>query len=973
MMTRFVVCPVHVGREQEIAALTESAAAAKDRGGTLLIAGDAGVGKTRLAAEAIRIGGEQDFLLLTGQCVERATAAYAPLATALRRHLRTLDGDALRSCFAGVAALAATLLPEVATDLALPSPAPGAPPEHLDAAVFQLLAHLTRSSPALLLLEDLHWAAPDMLRMLVSLICESAELPLWIVGTYRTDELTRRHPLTPVLVELTRQRRHEELRLEPLGREQARAMVRATLGDVDVGDDVVEAVVERTEGNPLFVEELCRVVLEACGDRLRTALAADELRAMALPLTIRETLIGRVTRLDPRYAQALRVAAVAGHRVDPALVKATAGLDDDTLRSVIVEALEHQLLVEHRDGAVRTYAFRHELTREALVSELIGPQRQAAHGQVAQALLDLHGDTLDEVAGTLADHLLEAGDMMQAGAMAVHAARQAVRIRALDEAAQRYAQSLRLMNADHPERLSLLVEAAEAVLTPTHLDAAVSFASEARDLAHAHGDAVAEARAVAAQAYERMWRGDINAFDLFRAVLQLTTGRGDRWEVWALGQLARRLGERGDAEEGRGLLQRALQLAAQLPQSRLVAGLHNARGILGAHISERIDAFDEAIAQAEATEAHAERALALTHRAYCAMYQGRFREARSWLERLRNTAAPIVPYYAVIAPMVEALLACLGGEYDVVETILVDQRPPADVLIRISRLSTSIEMYLRHGEQAAGRAAAAELLSMARITHRRAEIVWALSSAARVRLVNDGIAVARPLFVEALQVARERGAPYLHWWFSPDFARGLLADGERGELDDWVAILRRMTEPGDGQSVVALRFCEGLLAVADGRYSEGTTWLHDAAQGYRDMPFPARQAEVWLALAELEWRAGHQAESVAAARTAHDIAARIGSPPLLAEAVAALRRTGHRVTVERVRAPCHGGLSSREVQIACLVAAGCSNAEIGKRLFLSGHTVRNHVSNILGKLELRRRVDVARWVTEQGLEARERS
>ena len=250
------VCPVHVGRDGEVSQLRDTA----DHQVVTFIAGEAGVGKSRLGREAVRLATERGLLRFVGNCSPDPTVPYAPFVTAIRRHCRSLSQEEVRSLFDGPASLSANLLPEVAGAIGASGRAPTQ--EDLHAAVWQLLRRLGGDSGCLLLLEDLHWADVDSLRLLAYLVREIEGLGIWLVGTYRSDELHRRHPLSLTLSDLNRERRYVEISLRPLDHEGVRQMVSAIFDGTEVGDEFVSAVGERTSGNPFFVEELVKVLLE---------------------------------------------------------------------------------------------------------------------------------------------------------------------------------------------------------------------------------------------------------------------------------------------------------------------------------------------------------------------------------------------------------------------------------------------------------------------------------------------------------------------------------------------------------------------------------------------------------------------------------------------------------------------------------------------------------------------------------------
>ena len=291
--TQSAVCPVQVGRDAEVKALAANAG----RRATTFIAGEAGVGKSRLAAEAMQVAKEQGLSRLVGHCTSGASEPYAPFVTAVRRRTRTLDEKSVGRVFDGPALLAAALLPEVARTLELPKEPPRQ--QDLFAAVWQLLNRLARPSGCLLLIEDLHWADTDSLALLSYLAREIDDLGVWLVGTYRADELHRRHPLTLALAELRRERRYEEIALRPLQREELREMVSAIFEGEAISDEFLDALLGRTEGNPFFVEELIKVLVER-GDIYQEAgsWARRDLADIEMPVTVRETLLSRRARDD---------------------------------------------------------------------------------------------------------------------------------------------------------------------------------------------------------------------------------------------------------------------------------------------------------------------------------------------------------------------------------------------------------------------------------------------------------------------------------------------------------------------------------------------------------------------------------------------------------------------------------------------------------------------------------------------------
>lgn len=981
VLSRFIVCPVHVGRAREVEALRAVAATvAGGSGRTLLVSGEVGVGKTRMAAEAQRIAREAGFVTLGAGCVEGASTAYAPIATALRRHTRRLGVDGARALFGGPARLVAALLPEIAGDLGVEGLAPGLAAEDLHAAMWHLLARAGDGRPVLLLVEDLHWASEDMLRLCAALIRETRELPVLIVGTYRPDEITRHHPLSETLVGLSRDRCFEEMRLEPLDRDGVTAMLGAIFDGEPIGDEFVEAVWRRSSGSPFFVEEICRVLVDR-GDVFREGAGwgRRELEEIELPATVREAILARTRRLPADVVAALQLAAVAGELVEPDVLRIAASLDVDGVRRVLSAAIDAQLLVEQREERRRQYRFRHNLTREFLAAERVGPERQDAHGRVARALEEVYADDLDAVAAAVADHHEEAGELRRAADMAARAARHAVAERAPHEAVDRYVQALRLLGRDDPAaRLALLVEAAEGTVDARDRRAAMAFATEAERLAGERDDCVAEVRALRVEAQARWWDGDVDrALELAGRLAALVDGRGDRWELAVISYVARRHALLDHEDVAAELVERGLRLAAQLDEPVEESRLWETRAVLGRGDVE--EAIERALAAARRAGDLGQEVAVLGNGASIEVWHGALGRARQRLEAALALCERLVTPREAFSRAAYAEVLAIMGRLGEAETMAGAVERETEVPVRQVALSALAEVAFRRGDEAALGARAAELWQACEGSESQT-LLPALAARARARLA-DGPDAAAPVWAEALERAgTARGARLLLWTFVPDWARALHASGDSAGLQRLAAETARLV--GDGaahaHNVAAMRLVEGLAALAAARAgTEGggggelldaaRTALEGAADGYAALASTAREVEARIALAELESAAGVGAASAAAAQAALATATAHAMTPLVDEAAAALRRTGVRVTARRAASRGADELSPRERAVAALVSRGCTNAEIGRRLFLSELTARNYVSSILGKLDLRSRAEVARWAAANGL------
>jgi predicted ATPase len=382
-----------------------------------LVSGDAGVGKTRLVAELSAQAAEDGFAVLTGRCAELAdTVPYLPLADALRA-----AAAGPLACGPLLDALAARpvlsrLLPDAGGGQPPGADTPGLAQQQLFGAVLGMLSELAEANPVLLVLEDLHWADRSTRDLVTFLSRVLHRERLAIVVTYRTDDLHRRHPLRPVIAELTRLPSVTTVALGPLDASaMAEHLTALSGGQLDAA--VLDSVITRAEGNAYYAEELLAAASTCVGE---------------LPARLADLLLARTERLSPAAQQVLRAAAVTGRRVDDELARQASGLAGPEYDEAVREAVAHQLLVP--DGE-RGYTFRHALLREAIYGDLLPGERTRLHGRLAELLADER--RLAEVPGTaaeLAHHSLASHDIPGALAASVAAGREADRLAAPAEA-----------------------------------------------------------------------------------------------------------------------------------------------------------------------------------------------------------------------------------------------------------------------------------------------------------------------------------------------------------------------------------------------------------------------------------------------------------------------------------------------------------------------------------------------------------
>jgi len=391
-----------VGREAELAALADAwdQAVAGARH-VVVVTGEAGIGKTRLASEAARRVGQGGGLVLFGRCDEEAIVPYQPLVEALDGFVAATPADELPALGDEARAELAAVLPS----LDAPRRPPGADGRaRLFGAVTDLVAAAAKERPVLLVLDDLQWADDDTLLLMRHLVRHAGDAAVLVVAITRDHDLEPGHTLGDVVLSLDRDGWVRRLPLRGLAEDEVLELVArlGAPGDAGVQAATARRLVAETAGNPFLVTE----VLRSGGD---------------ISPGVQELVAARVARLDPEAAGLLRAAAIAGARFDLDVVASTAGLEGRPLLDALDAALASGLVVE--EDADR-YRFPHDLVRRTVVAQLSAARRRALHHGLAAAIEALRGDAIEEHAAVLAHHSsLGAGP--RGDARAVHWSRMA--------------------------------------------------------------------------------------------------------------------------------------------------------------------------------------------------------------------------------------------------------------------------------------------------------------------------------------------------------------------------------------------------------------------------------------------------------------------------------------------------------------------------------------------------------------------
>jgi predicted ATPase len=428
-----VTSPVFVGRAAELERL--SAGLDRAAGGEpafAFVGGESGVGKTRLLREFEARARARGARVLLGQCLELGGAQipYAPLTAALRPLVRGLTDADAESLPAGTRNALAELLPELGGTGTRADEEPRARQGRLFEALLALLERLGRSQPVLLAIEDLHWADGSTRDFITFLVRSAREERLALVVTYRSDELHRRHPLRPLLAELERAAGVDRIALERFDRAEVDEQLTGILTEPPP-EELAERLFTRSQGNPLFTEELLA--------------ASEDGGTWLLPETLRDVLIARVERLSPAAQAVVRVAAVVDRPATHALLEAVTELPPAELMEGAREAVAHQVLVIGEGGL---YSFRHALVGEAVHGDLLPGEDTALHARIAAAIEarpELLGDVHEKtIAAELACHWRNAHELSRALGANVRAGLAAKRVYAYEVAQRQLERALEL-------------------------------------------------------------------------------------------------------------------------------------------------------------------------------------------------------------------------------------------------------------------------------------------------------------------------------------------------------------------------------------------------------------------------------------------------------------------------------------------------------------------------------------------------
>jgi transcriptional regulator with XRE-family HTH domain/tetratricopeptide (TPR) repeat protein len=538
-----------IGREAELSRVKEEIESVM--GGSrrlLVVAGEPGVGKTRLSQEATLACRDRGFVVATGRCYEpHRTVPYYPFLEALS----SLYGAAPYTVRAQVPTrwpYVMELLPEgPGGALTATGASPQEEQQRLFRAVTGLLRAISEVAPVALLFDDLHWADDASVELLQHLARHARAHRVLLLGSYRDVEVGHQHPLERALRDLERERLVERVSVRRLDHEGTASLISDRLGQ-DLSGEFVDLVHRHTDGHPLFVQEVLRALVERGAVYRRDGRwTYREVAEIGVPESVRATIADRASRLGERAQGALRGASVLGQAFDFEDLRAMVGLSEDELEAALEEALAAGLVYESGDG----YVFNHALTQQALYMELPRQHRRRLHLNAGEALERLAEPARRRRATELAWHFREGGDTERTLPYMLVAGDNAVSVHAPGEAESHYRASLELARAldDRAVEARVLEKLGWLMWITARFDACSDALKGAARLYRHAGDVEGEARTAALLGMVHFTYAPLEGAERIRGLLD-------------------RLGPEGSSES-------LVSLYASLSMNLIVAGRYN--------------------------------------------------------------------------------------------------------------------------------------------------------------------------------------------------------------------------------------------------------------------------------------------------------------------------------------------------------------------------------------------------------------
>jgi DNA-binding CsgD family transcriptional regulator/tetratricopeptide (TPR) repeat protein len=997
LVERNVVCPTLIGRDAALSAAVNALDRARDaHGSTLLVSGEAGIGKSRLVRDLTTRAQANGFVILQGACFETDRAhPYAPILD-LVRVLSATSPALAAHYFAGAAGELVTLFPELRSIFPDAERHATRDPEEDRRRLFHSFADairaLARVQPLLLVIEDVHWsddATLDLMRHLARGI-EAERIAL--VMTYRSDEIGPR--LSRLLADFDRARCAADVALRPLGAGQVSAMLQAIFGTQPAFESgFVNALHGLTEGNPFFVEEVLKGLVVG-GDLVQTdgTWRARPLEHIRVPRTATEAVGRRLAGLSDAAREVASVAAVAGRRFDFTMLQELTAHDERALLAHVKELIGAQLVVE--ESADR-FAFRHALTREAMYERLLARERVALHRAIAATLERRFDESAHDVDDALAYHSFEAGEWDAARRFALRAAEHASTLCAPREQLQHLERAvIATEKAGRKADTSLLLARGRAHETlgafpQANADfvSAIAVACDAGDRRGEWEGLHALGMLWAARDYQRAGEYRRQALDVARStgdplLVAHSLNRVGNWHV-----------NREDPQSGIPFHGEALSIFEKSGDRRGVAETVDLLA-MAHHISGDQSTAVRLYERAVALFAGLEHRRGLANSLSVMMVSGPTHHASAGpvcasalVPELRRTERTIKLTTEIGWRAGEAF-----ARYCLADALM--WRGEYERALHLARGSLAIAEEIEHLEWQCGSRRVLGVIAMdlfalplARqhlaaahdIARRLASATWmrwtaapfaiCLARAGETSAARDALdEVDRMLPASAMHTKqggvdkRTLGEKYL-----------ALARAEVALAEDDAAGVCDLIEESDAIGTPRAALLRAAAFIDSEQWSAAAASLETAradatAQESRPLLWRIAALEGAMHLAQrrrLEARRAFDAARAMASELCNELTRDASLAAAFRAGVDAIAPAPPEPTPNRAAKAAHGGLTQRERETATLIAQGKSNRAIARALGIGERTVEGYVAAVLDKLGFSSRAQIAAWVTEQ--------
>jgi len=952
---------------------------------TLLISGEPGVGKTRFVKELVLTAQAVGARVLTGECYTEGSAPYAPVAQMIANGFDSPDANDIKLPSEILINLAA-LVPILQTRFPDRIPAQALDPQSAQQRIFDsfvaLCVAISSQSPLLLFIDDVHWADADTLFLLRNLTRRGRRLPLFIVMTYRQAEIEITKPLQDLLLELNRERLATHIHLAPLRLEETRELL-SGMFDNELSQEFLEGIYNQTEGNPFYLEEVCKALIEdgqiAYQDgRWHFPSIAD----LKIPQTVRAAIQARLQQLPDSAQDVLRLAAVLGGEFDFETLRLASRLDEESLIGALESAVRAQIILEgspDQKGAV-CFSFVHMLIPTTLRESIIHIRRQRLHLQAARAIEAVHPDNFED----LAYHFSEARETERAREYFRRAGDRA-RLTAPSDAACFYQTALESWSeAEQTEKAEILSHLGYCLWVVDDVPGALKCFEEAYalfarlenrgqsgEMQHLIGRMYWEQanHKLAEQHYQEaiaILEGGPETPELARAISSMSQmymlapddDQAIAWGKRAL-EMAERLGvpdvaahalnnigssyaQSGNFDKGIPILEESLQrsLAANLPLDTCRAYYN-----LGVMLQKQCK-YEKAIKVIQDLQTHA-------GKVYAKNYRNSAIWLLMWLDWIIGQWGSALVYRSQMVDFTSDLystrskrtFAMIDLDLDRIEDGLRELEESLPSALRAMDLQTTVAHL---GQLVRAYAAAGQEAKTIETIHKILELVTGKDSSSQDSIM--------PLLISCQHLARLTSPAAV------EYARTCLT-----------LLERHAQQYQTGQELAALAEARGCL-VLESNPRQASQYFRQAAHDWELIGRPFDQARALVSLGNTLAAVGSLSEARSTYGQALNLfnaladqldpetrTSFLNSPVVLAV------RQSAGAAQRQMSGPEMNRLTQRELEVLKLVAQGLTNAQIAEKLVVSPLTINAHLRSIFNKLDVTTRTAAVHQAVERGL------